>query len=523
VRPRVSMREALRNPALLGDAMGGASRYGWRVLLIAAAGERLTAKERAEFKRLTGRDREPGHMVHEFVAVVGRRSGKSYAMACFLIWIACLCDHSDALAPGEVGLALCISRDQRVAKIILGYVEGVIEAAPLLKTLLVNKIADAIELKNNITIEVRPCSHRTLRGMTCVAIVGDEVAQWYTSTDFAEPDVEVLGALRPSLLTTRGPLLLASSAYAKIGVLYEAWRRDYGPNGDPDVLVCYGTSRDLNPTLPQALIDREIARDPIRNRAEYLSEWRDDIAGFIGRDIVEACIGDHVELAPVPGTNYFIFVDPASGAEGGDSYAFAVAHRFEDQVIVDAVREVRSPFSPSQVIEQVAIPLCKFWNVSAVVGDNYAGQFAKEPFLTAGLQYELAAAHKTALYADPFLSLLNSRKIVLPRNDRLIAQICALERSVQRSGRDQITHPPHGHDDLANAVAGVASLVYASDGYNYNLDSQNDDGLDARGYQAQRFFSMLTTMANAYGGNQMMGNRANLFGSYQSPFRQRFG
>jgi len=45
------------------------------------------------------------------------------------------------------------------------------------------------------------------------------------------------------------------------------------------------------------------------------------------------------------------------------------------------------------------------------------------------------------------------------RHERAVNQICLLERSVQRSGRDQITHPIHGHDDIANSIAGAAWLV----------------------------------------------------------------
>jgi hypothetical protein len=53
---------------------------------------------------------------------------------------------------------------------------------------------------------------------------------------------------------------------------------------------------------------------------------------------------------------------------------------------------------------------------------------------------------------------LNSVLITLPRNDRLVSQIVSLERRVSPGGRDTITHGPNGHDDLANAVAGAASL-----------------------------------------------------------------
>jgi hypothetical protein len=59
--------------------MSGDSRFGWRVLLIAAAGEELTDDERVEFKRLTGRAGEPRKMVRELVAIFGRRVGKTGA------------------------------------------------------------------------------------------------------------------------------------------------------------------------------------------------------------------------------------------------------------------------------------------------------------------------------------------------------------------------------------------------------------------------------------------------------------
>jgi hypothetical protein len=64
---------------------------------------------------------------------------------------------------------------------------------------------------------------------------------------------------------------------------------------------------------------------------------------------------------------------------------------------------------------------------------------------------------KSELFRD-FLPLLNSVLVTLPRNDRLVSQIVSLERRVSPVGKDTITHPPNGHDDLANAVAGAASL-----------------------------------------------------------------
>jgi hypothetical protein len=186
MKPRCSLRKALADPKLLGHALVGDSWIVWRILLIAAAGEPLINSERSVFQKITGRSREPCKPVHELVAIVGRRGGKSYAMAVLLCWLACLNDHRHSLAPGEMGVALCVSRDQRIAKIILNYIEGILSGSPYLRGLVRNRTADIIELSNRISIEVRPCNYKTLRGPTYIAVVADELAHWYTSVDFAQ-------------------------------------------------------------------------------------------------------------------------------------------------------------------------------------------------------------------------------------------------------------------------------------------------------------------------------------------------
>jgi hypothetical protein len=44
-------------------------------------------------------------MIDTFLAVAGRRSGKTTAMAAFMVYLACLCDWSDVLSLGERGVA----------------------------------------------------------------------------------------------------------------------------------------------------------------------------------------------------------------------------------------------------------------------------------------------------------------------------------------------------------------------------------------------------------------------------------
>src|SRR3546814_6508614 len=64
---------------------------------------------------------------------------------------------------------------------------------------------------------------------------------------------------------------------------------------------------------------------------------------------------------------------------------------------------------------------------------------------------------KSQLYQD-MLPVLNSRRVELLDVSGLAVQIANLERRTARGGRDSIDHPPNGHDDLANAVAGLIGL-----------------------------------------------------------------
>src|SRR6476660_2510127 len=102
-------------------------------------------------------------------------------------------------------------------------------------------------------------------------------------------------------------------------------------------------------------------------------------------------------------------------------------------------------------------PLLKSYRVSHVTGDRPAGEFPRELFRKHGIAYDLAKRTKSELFRD-LLPLLNSGRIVLPRNDRLLGQIVGLERRTSAVGRDTISHPDRGHDDVANAVTGATAL-----------------------------------------------------------------
>ena len=89
----VTMREALEDDDYFGALLDGDTWRAWRVLLIAIVGEPLTEGERVIFKDLTGRKSEPLEPVEEFWAIIGRRGGKTRAMAVLAGYLAACLDH----------------------------------------------------------------------------------------------------------------------------------------------------------------------------------------------------------------------------------------------------------------------------------------------------------------------------------------------------------------------------------------------------------------------------------------------
>ncbi len=381
-------------------------------------------------------------------------------MAVLATYLAGLCDYSDKLASGEKGVVLLIAPDKKQAKVLLDYAEGTLEATPILKQLIAGRTAETLTLTTGITLEVRSASFRRIRGVTCVAVLADECAFWM-SDESANPDVEILNAARPALATTQGPLIAISSPYARRGALWDTYRRDFGPEGDPKILVAKGSTRDFNPDLSQEIIDRAMERDAAAASAEYMAEFRTDVETFITREAVEACVnlGVH-ERGPERTHKYVAFVDPSGGSS--DAMTLAIAHKEGETEILDVIRERKPPFSPEAVAEEYA-KLIRSYRCTTVYGDRYGGEWPREQFRKHGVNYEPAEKSKSELYRD-LLPLINSTAADLLDHDRLVTQLISLERRTSRGGKDSIDHAPGAHDDIANAVAGALVTAYQEPG-----------------------------------------------------------
>ena len=337
MRKRVTLIDAMVDPNLF--------KPWFRDLLLLGCVARISlgavraAHDRRElpiYKQCTGRTEPPTSPAAEGWLVCGRRAGKSFILALIAVFLATFYDYRRYLAPGERGTVIVIATNTKQARVIFRYIRALLTGVPMLKRMIERETADTFDLTDGVTIEVGTASFKTVRGYTIVAALCDELAFWPTD-DAADPDYEVINALRPGMATIPNAMLLcASSPYARRGALWDAHRRHHGKDGDP-ILVWHADTRTMNPTVAQRVIDEAAERDPAMAAAEYGAQFRSDVEGFVSREAVEACVGDYREMAPASSCYYRAFVDPSGGS--ADSFTLAISHkdRTRDTIVIDAV------------------------------------------------------------------------------------------------------------------------------------------------------------------------------------------
>lgn len=460
MRRLMTMRAALENPEVFGTILPGETWAAWRVVLIASQGEPLTDAERVIYRELTGgREREPDRPVRELWAVMGRRAGKTRAMACAAAYFAGLIDYTGDLAPGQRGRVPIMAAAKDTAREAFNYLLGIFTEVPLFAELVEGEpTQDTIRLQTKIDIQVMAANFKTVRGPTPVCAIADEIAFWSIEGS-ANPDEEVLRALRPGLGTLGSPLLVLSSPYARKGMLWKVYRKHFGPDGSPRVLVLQAPTQTMHKSETLAEEEAEAYdADPAAAAAEWGAQFRKDVEAFVTVEAVAACMDNGVrERKRIDGVRYRAFVDVAGG--GADAMTLAIAHLNEGIAVLDLIREEPVGTSPASVAKRFCETM-KEYGISEVTGDRYAKEWAQERFRDNGVTYKESEKTKSDIYGA-FLPILNSEGCRLIQAPKLEAQLVSLERRTSRgTGKDVIDHPQmkNAHDDVANAACGAIVL-----------------------------------------------------------------
>jgi len=422
-------------------------------------GHQVQPKWAPFIKKVTGRDLTSFSRrgFNTSLLLTGRRSGKSKIAALCAAYEAAISGKHKQLSKGERGLVSVISPTRDQSSVILNYIKGIFET-PLFEAEVIGKPrGDGLDLTNGVSIKILVGDYRTVRNFTQISVVVDECCFFgVTEESKVRSDTELIRAVKPALATVNGRLIAISSPYARKGWAYKTWKTNFG-NGKGRTLVVQAPSRKLNrKTLPKSVVQEAMEEDRASALSEYYAQWRDDVALFIDRSIVEALVKPgRQQLLRNHNHKYIGFADVSGGRH--DSAALCIGHKNQDVTVVDCIKQYKPPLDPYAVAGNMC-KILKDYHLKHVTGDNYAAEFVVSAFRHNGVTYKKADMNKSQLYLE-LLPVLCSRGIELVDNDVLINQLASLERKTRSGGRDIVDHPQGGHDDLANALAGLTAIA----------------------------------------------------------------
>jgi hypothetical protein len=369
--------DALQAPHLLGALPAFRDLSTWRawiVFLKATYGLPMDAAEEATFFTHTGRAyTPPTDGWSEVVCITGRQSGKTRAAATIAAYEAMT---GDAEPDGTEIYALLIAQDQRSAlRTLFSYAASPFDLVPSLRAMVPTgwralwrkaRKSDSLTLSNGWRLAAYPGRPAAARGVRAGVAVVDEV-EFLRSSDGYRLDVEMLRALRPTLATTGGKLIVLSSPYAQSGALFDLHRKHFGREGG-DVLVWQASAPAMNPTLSADYLRRMAQDDPEAYRSEVLGEFRPGLSTFFDPDALLACVEAGVrERRPQAKRAYAFFFDASGGRS--DAAVLAGAHAEGGRAVLDVVRAWPAPHNPAGVIGE-ACALLRQFGVREVTGDR---------------------------------------------------------------------------------------------------------------------------------------------------------
>ncbi len=455
------------------DWFAGGTWDFWRIVAKAIFAEPLTADEMAVFTKHTGRTIEQTTPAREVWLAVGRRGGKDWFTAALLVYLACFREYRFKV--GELGRVMLLAVDADQADVLFEYVSSLIDSIPECAGMVAKRSVKygmrRLTLNNRIEILIKPADRRRVRGRTILAAVCDEIAHWWSDERHANPDTEVLKALRPSMLGVPGAILVCiSSPYRRQGTMFEADKKYWGKNGDRILFIRAATwearpveseeHRILFPTFEAGLAE-EKANDPSAFASEYGAEYRTELEDYLSLEAVEACVVQGRDVLPYDGRTHRMFVDLAGGGGGQDSAAACITKTLPDNkgAAVAWLFEKKPPYD-SEALVDFLVEEAREFGIGLITGDNFSGGVYASMFQKRGISYVVEKRTATVLYRQ-FAPVVTGKKVELPDPRKSLTVERGLNQLVsltKREGGEKITHASGEHDDVANVLAGGVLL-----------------------------------------------------------------
>ena len=211
----------------------------------------------------------PGRFT-ELWARVGRRGRKSSVAVLIAVYEALFGDHESHIVPGEIALIPVISKDLSGSETVRRFEHSFLDALGIgyRETRFGNVGATVID-GSRIALACLACSSTAPRGPAIPVAILDEIGFWQSSDAYANPDTEILAALRPAQAQFPGRKLLSiSSPFAEIGVFHTTVEAALGNDGNKRSLAVEGPTWQWSPSVTEELT-HELEPDPDTHSREY--------------------------------------------------------------------------------------------------------------------------------------------------------------------------------------------------------------------------------------------------------------
>lgn len=404
------------------------------------------------------------------VGVCGGRAGKSFLLvAARLVWGMLVRDLSP-LALGEEAAATVVAPREELRQQVINFGLGVMCMRPELQQRLILPQGQAPEdkpswfgiyrkdFKREVMFEGQVAARGGMgvRGKWHTDLALDEAA-FFRDATYKINDEEIFKAGRPRVLQG-GQLIVNSTPYAKVGLLYELFRANFGK--PQTALVAHAPTLVLNddPYIREQ-VAAERKRDPDNAKQEFDAEFLE--AGttvfFETTCIEEALTDEPFTLRP----GDIVAAGGDFGFRSDSSALLMVALRGSELHVFDGVElrpEDGRPLRPGVTV--AAFAKCIGTRCSYLMADQHYREAITEHLETHNLVYAAAPMQPADTYVRTRMLLREGRVKIhaLEFRDRMVQQMREVQGKPTSGGGMSIVHPrwaKGGHGDL------VAALVLA--------------------------------------------------------------
>lgn len=394
------------------------------------------------------------------VMCAGRQVGKSTLLAVLAL-------HTAATRRGA--LVLLVSAGEHASRRLLAEAADLATGSPLLRGSVLDESRSSLTLGNGSRILSVPASQRQIRGWPVDLLILDEAG-------FIDPDI--WRAAEPAIIARPGSrVILSSSPWGGPDHFFrQLWQR--GTTHPDEQVTAWHWPSTVSPLVDAVLLDQIREREPADYfRREYLAEWADEAGAYFTHDEVMGAVASYAMTDPLTvGPRDRHLWSAVGGLDWGvarDANALVCAAVLDPQAGPDRRARVFVPWLRAayrmpwaEWIAYVADVTAR-WRVPVIASEtNGVGAYPTDDLAdrvrrngTAVSPVWTDVRRKQAGFGK-IKTLLQSDRLVLPRDPELVKQLCSLRFEQLAGGSLRIAVPETaGHDDLAMALLQAISCV----------------------------------------------------------------